>query len=434
MGATLAKDYIPDMRWASGGGAAKFRPSFELSGDSMNRVMPQQLTPSFGSKTKSSDSFVPVFKGMSFSPRQVLSGTGMESLLGDTSFSPSFGKPLGGGFGLPTDGGFNTLDDVLRQHGIGQYAPMTPGTTGNGVIADLGDHPLNAYNALFLSAGNAEGIDPLLLKAIAYIEHGWDQPVSPAGAVGIMQLMPNWESELGINRQDPAQNILGGAKVLKMKFGEGNGTWEDAVARYHGYGSDGYTTDQEYVNLVFGVYAQLKAAAPSQGSGSGVPNYSGGGSGLASVFGGQSFGISQGIGPGNNAMDYSYGIGLGVGNNHPGIDISAPYGGKVYFPKMAGGITGTVISAGGTGYFQNDGGDYQGAGELRIQLTNGDIIIFGHMSNIAVRPGQQINLIGTYLGETGTAGSGAHLHLEYRKVGNCPDGYCAIDPRNVIGY
>lgn len=71
-----------------------------------------------------------------------------------------------------------------------------------------------------------EGIDPDLADAVAWVEsrYGAARQPSRAGAVGIMQLMPETAKELGVaDRCDPQANIRGGIRYLKQlnaRFGD----------------------------------------------------------------------------------------------------------------------------------------------------------------------------------------------------------------------
>ena len=63
-------------------------------------------------------------------------------------------------------------------------------------------------------------VDPVLIHSIIRAESNYNsQAVSPKGAVGLMQLMPETAKEYGvINRFDPYENIEGGVKLLKDLF------------------------------------------------------------------------------------------------------------------------------------------------------------------------------------------------------------------------
>jgi len=79
-------------------------------------------------------------------------------------------------------------------------------------------------DAIFEAAGRRYDISPDLLKAVAKAESGFQvYAKSPVGAMGIMQLMPETASGLGVtDPYDPVQNIMGGARFLKQmldKFG-----------------------------------------------------------------------------------------------------------------------------------------------------------------------------------------------------------------------
>lgn len=124
---------------------------------------------------------------------------------------------------------------------------------------------------------------------------------------------------------------------------------------------------------------------------------------------------------------YDYGASVGV-SGHAGLDIGLGYGTALYAP--AGG---TVVIAGGSGYYRDErGGDGPGRGELRVQMDNGDIYILGHMASINLVPGQRIEA-GAMVGTSGSF-NGSHLHYEVRKntPGATSSGYTAVDPRQYF--
>lgn len=69
------------------------------------------------------------------------------------------------------------------------------------------------------------GLPASLLKGVVAAESGFNpRAVSPAGAIGLMQLMPATAMALGVNDPfDPASNLDGGARYLKQmldRFGD----------------------------------------------------------------------------------------------------------------------------------------------------------------------------------------------------------------------
>jgi len=77
-------------------------------------------------------------------------------------------------------------------------------------------------------------LEPRLLEAVALAESGGNQAaVSPKGAVGVMQLMPETARALGVNPYDVRENIIGGAVYLKMQLERFGGNIPLALAAYN---------------------------------------------------------------------------------------------------------------------------------------------------------------------------------------------------------
>ncbi len=127
--------------------------------------------------------------------------------------------------------------------------------------------PLAPYESIFQAAGEEWNVDPLLLKAIASRESSGNRhALSPAGAQGLMQIMPETQKTLGVtDPHDPVQNIFGGAKYLSEALDKEKSV-EEALLYYHG-GPDWRHPDKfgpesrNYVPLVAARYRQFAAAA-----------------------------------------------------------------------------------------------------------------------------------------------------------------------------
>jgi cell wall-associated NlpC family hydrolase len=98
------------------------------------------------------------------------------------------------------------------------------------------DGPLPAgtpYAAEFGRAAARTGVPAKVLAAVAKTESGYRaDAVSPAGARGLMQLLPGTARDLGVNPLDPAAAIGGAARLLKGHIGE-FGSLELALAAYN---------------------------------------------------------------------------------------------------------------------------------------------------------------------------------------------------------
>lgn len=95
---------------------------------------------------------------------------------------------------------------------VGAAGRVDAGTAGGAAVLPAG----TPYASLFTEAARRNGLSPTLLAAVAMQESGFDaRAVSPAGAKGLMQLMPSTAAGLGVrNPFDPAQAIDGAARLL----------------------------------------------------------------------------------------------------------------------------------------------------------------------------------------------------------------------------
>lgn len=107
------------------------------------------------------------------------------------------------------------------------------------------------------------GVDSRLVAALISAESGGNQSaVSPAGAIGVGQLMPETAKELGVNPYDKLQNIEGTIKYLAQMLQRFGGDVSKALAAYNAgagaveayNGVPPYSATQAYVNNVMSTY------------------------------------------------------------------------------------------------------------------------------------------------------------------------------------
>ncbi|MBC7802542.1 MAG: lytic transglycosylase domain-containing protein [Candidatus Parcubacteria bacterium] len=91
-------------------------------------------------------------------------------------------------------------------------------------VAGISPLVRSRFSSHVLAAAEETRVEPALIHAVISVESGYNPSArSHAGAVGLMQLMPETAKRYGVtDRLDPAQSIHGGARYLrdlKVMFG-----------------------------------------------------------------------------------------------------------------------------------------------------------------------------------------------------------------------
>jgi soluble lytic murein transglycosylase-like protein len=115
------------------------------------------------------------------------------------------------------------------------------------------------YDEVIAEAAREHQVDPALIKAVIHAESAFNpHAVSPKGAMGLMQLMPDTAREVGVeNAFAPASNIFGGTSYLAGLIRQ-FGRIEHALAAYNAGGEHvrryngipPFAETQEYVRRV----------------------------------------------------------------------------------------------------------------------------------------------------------------------------------------
>ena len=128
-------------------------------------------------------------------------------------------------------------EKIFSDNYIGEYTELVP-------VEDL-----------IMQTAVEQGVDPQLVRAIATAESNMNQDeISPVGAIGVMQLMPETAQALGVNPYDVNENVLGGTIYLKQMLDTFDGNVPLAVAAYNAGGIPPYAETQNYVGRVMDMF------------------------------------------------------------------------------------------------------------------------------------------------------------------------------------
>ena len=127
-----------------------------------------------------------------------------------------------------------------RQTTAGEARPQGAGdTAGGGEVAESdanrGDDSDRPYADLIREAATKHDVPESLVRAVVRAESDFDpEAVSPAGAQGLMQLMPDTAEALGVSEPfDPRENVMAGTRYLRRLLDRYDGDRELALAAYN---------------------------------------------------------------------------------------------------------------------------------------------------------------------------------------------------------
>lgn len=130
----------------------------------------------------------------------------------------------------------------------------------------------DSYDALITKHAAAQDVPPELVRAVMHAESCFERrAVSRVGARGLMQLMPDTASLLGVKDSfDAGQNIEGGVRYLRMMRDRYPSDWKLVLAAYNaGPGAvdkykaiPPYPETQGYVKKVMALYQKNLQVLP----------------------------------------------------------------------------------------------------------------------------------------------------------------------------
>lgn len=170
---------------------------------------------------------------------------------------------------------FSQLVDLISESRTGLYGSFAledveplaapPLLSGEGEVTTLIFAEDEQLQALIAHYADYYQVDPSLIHLIIEQESGYDPlALSPTGAMGLMQLMPDTAWLLGLDDPfDPEQNIEGGVRYFAQQM-DRFGTLELALAAYNAGpgavetwgGVPPYPETVQYVNSILGRYME----------------------------------------------------------------------------------------------------------------------------------------------------------------------------------
>jgi soluble lytic murein transglycosylase-like protein len=126
--------------------------------------------------------------------------------------------------------------DAVQVHAFEPDGHAVPAPAAETVVveAPAGEPVVLSPIELADAAADRYGLPHWLVREVMHVESGFlPQAVSPKGAIGLMQLMPQTALLLGADPKDPAQNADAGARYLRELLDKYDGRLWHALAAYN---------------------------------------------------------------------------------------------------------------------------------------------------------------------------------------------------------
>ena len=159
---------------------------------------------------------------------------------------------------------------IRREAGSAPAPVAAPAAAAAANVYMPAEESIRRFSPIVDTASRLHGVDAALIHAVISAESGYNpSALSKAGAMGLMQLMPQTAKRYGVtNIMDPVQNITGGVRYLRDLLSMFNGNLELAIAAYNAgenavirYGNKipPYAETVQYVPKVLGFYRKFQS-------------------------------------------------------------------------------------------------------------------------------------------------------------------------------
>ena len=142
-------------------------------------------------------------------------------------------------------------------------------------VDSMGIVRYSPFRNMIITAASGLEVDPALVEAIVAVESSFDpRAISPKGAIGLIQLMPQTASRYDVSDPfDPQENLTGGTRYLRDLLSRFGGDLPQVLAAYNAgeaavfkyQGVPPYRETREYIQKVLALYRpeRVSSSIPS---------------------------------------------------------------------------------------------------------------------------------------------------------------------------